>query len=826
MTRKSNIQMIKYIIASLLLLLAFHNTQAQQVRPDASATIYSDIARLQHLTHVLYIAAHPDDENTRLLAWLAKGKHINTAYLSLTRGDGGQNLIGKQLGSTLGLIRTHELLEARKLDGAKQFFTRAVDFGFSKSPEETFKHWNEYVLTNDVVRIIRQYRPDVIICRFPPDSRAGHGQHSVSAIIAAKAFRIAGDESQFTEHFTDYKPWQAKRLLWNTYKFGSNNTTAENQFKIKVGQYNALLGMGYGELAGISRSLHKSQGAGTPSVAGIQTEYFSLVDGDSLETSLFDGIDISWNRVGRPEIEDNIKSILHAYDFNHPEKSLEDLLALRAEIKTVKNKFWRKEKLKELDQIILSSIGFMAEASTTQPQATAGETLPFVIKAITRANIPVQIRMAISERKVTIDLQKKDSLYSLQHTITIPATQAVTQPYWLAGPEHSAMYSMPSDSLIGLPNAPNNLAIPLSINIDGTIIKTSLPLSFKKLDPLKGDVVEALRIVPPISIELTNHLTITQKDGSLSSAIKIHTYKEVQDGNLAIYGNNKPLFLMKHIQLKKNTDTTIVFQLSSATTSQFAGGFYIDADFETENKLYNKTVNLIEYDHLPTLQYLSGVYAKVVKNDWKTTAKRIGYVEGAGDYTASLLRLSGVAVDILKPQDLSDANNLKNYDAIITGIRVLNTHKEMRYWMPVLLAYAKNGGTLIMQYNTLQEMATKDIGPYPLPITNKRTTEEDATITFLLPKNRLLNYPNKITPKDFDGWLQERGLYYPVGYDSRYQSLFSMHDAGEEPLEGATVYTPYGKGHYIYTSLSFNRQLPAGNKGAIRLLMNMISVGK
>lgn len=817
--------MAKYISLFIFIFIST-SINAQQLRPDASSTIYGDIARLQHLTHVLYIAAHPDDENTRLLAWLAKGKHINTAYLSLTRGDGGQNLIGKELGSALGLIRTHELLEARKLDGATQFFTRAVDFGFSKSATETFKHWNEYVLTNDVVRIIRQYRPDVIICRFPPDSRAGHGQHAVSAIIAAKAFRLSGDKTQFTEHFTNLKPWQPKRILWNTYNFGSNNTTSPDQFIIKVGQYDALLGMGYGELAGISRSLHKSQGAGTPSVAGTQKEYFSFIDSDSIESSLFDGIDISWNRVGRPDIDEKIKSILDNYNFTHPENSTVELLALREEITSVKNKFWRNEKLKELDQIILSSISFMAEASTTQPQAVAGETLPFTIKTIARTNVPVKVSIRIADDNLQFNLRKRDSLYTVQQAITIPKTQAITQPYWLSNPEQSSMYAIPADSLVGCPKTPNELTIPIAINIDGTVIHSVLPLSYKKLDPIKGDVVEALRIVPTVSLALANHLLITQKDGSLTTSVKIHAYDEIHDAGLTIYGNFKPMYSLKDINLKKNADTTITFTLPSSATTQFVGDFYIDADVIVGRKSYSKTLNLIEYNHLPTLQYLSPVYAKVIKNNWKNTAKRVGYLEGAGDLTASLLKLAGVDVDILKPQDFNSVNNLKKYDAIITGIRAVNTHKEMSYWMPVLLNYVKNGGTLIMQYNTLQDLATKNIGPYPLPLANKRTTEENATVNFLLPQHRLLNYPNKITAKDFDGWIQERGLYFPFGYDSRYQSLFRMNDTGEDPLDGATVYTQYGKGHYIYTALSFNRQLPAGNKGAIRLLMNMISVGR
>ncbi|MCD6065027.1 MAG: family deacetylase, partial [Flavipsychrobacter sp.] len=293
----------------LFLPLAFLFSQfsfAQQVRPANSAQIYNEIARLKNLTNVLYFAAHPDDENTRLLAWLANDQHIRTAYLSLTRGDGGQNILGTEQGAALGLIRTHELIEARKLDGAEQFFTRAIDFGFSKTHQETFKHWNEDQLVSDAVWVIRKFRPDVIICRFPPNEQAGHGQHAASAIIAEKAFHAAGDPTKYPDQLKYYGAWQPKRIVFNSFRFGDRNTITTDNIKVPVGQYSPLIGMGYGELAGISRSIHKSQGAGTPSTPGVQTEYFKHVAGEPMTNSLFDGIDISWKRVKNPEIDRQI----------------------------------------------------------------------------------------------------------------------------------------------------------------------------------------------------------------------------------------------------------------------------------------------------------------------------------------------------------------------------------------------------------------------------------------------------------------------------------------------------------------------------------------
>mgnify|MGYP000849488564 CR=1 FL=1 len=804
---------------------------AQQVRPATSSEIYHEIAQLRNLTQVLYLAAHPDDENTRLLGWLVNHKHIRTAYLSLTRGDGGQNILGSEQGAALGLIRTHELLEARKIDGAEQFFTRAVDFGFSKSSEETFKHWNQYLLTNDIVRIIRMYRPDVVICRFPPDSRAGHGQHAASAILAEKAFKMAGDKLQYTEHFAQYPPWQPKRIIWNTYRFGSANTTSEEQFKMNVGHYSPHLGMGYGELAGISRSIHRSQGAGTPSVPGVQKEYFTHVAGDSINKSLFDGIDITWNRVGRPEIGEEIEDILENYNFSKPSASLPALLKLRRKIATVKDDFWRTQKLRELDKAIVHASGFMAEATTTIPQVTAGSQVPYTLRLIARTSVPVSVtaeNTADQESLLLIPKLKKDSLYTISRTYQIPASQPVSQPYWLILNYGEAQFSIPHDSLVGLPETPNTLVVKVKLKIGEEEFPVDVPLSYKKLDPVRGDIVERIRAVPDVSIEPFANLLITKPDGSLNTSVRLRSFKEINNASLVFYADNKEIRRITGINLRSDRDTSISINLTPQQLKQAGKDeFFLTMELEANGKIYDKTLRLIQYDHIPTLQYLSVPASKVIRNDWKVTVKKVGYIEGAGDYTVTLLRLAGINVDVLKDADLADASRLKSYDAIITGVRAANTEKKMRYWLPVLLDYVKNGGTLVMQYNTVQDMQTSNLGPYPFKLSrNKRVTEENARVEMLLPNHRLLNYPNKITDKDFQGWVQERGLYFPEEWDERYQTLFRMNDTGESPLDGATLYTQYGKGHYIYTSLSFFRQLPAGNKGAVRMLMNMLSVGK
>ncbi len=814
-------------IVTVLFLLVWQYAGAQQVRPASSDKIYHELSQMGHLVNVLYFAAHPDDENTRLLAWLVNDKNIRTAYMSLTRGDGGQNILGSEQGEALGLIRTHELMEARKIDGAEQFFSRAIDFGFSKTHEETFKHWPPYLLTYDAVWVMRKFRPDVVICRFPPNTMAGHGQHAASAIIAASAFKLAGDKMQYTEQLHYYPVWQPKRLLQNTYKFGSRNTTAEDQFKLGVGQYVPTLGLGVGELAGQSRSVHKSQGAGTPSVPGIQTEYFKLVDGDSLSNSLFDGIDITWNRVGRADIGDDLRQIREAFDYRHPDASIPALLAVRKKIVTVKDAYWRKEKLDEIDKTILDCTGLMAELYTKQPEAVRGAVMPFTLHLIARSRTAVIVRGIQwgGDDTVTAYRMPMDTLVTFEHNIGIPANEPYTQPYWLATPHpEPAMYAVPNDTLLGLPETPDNLNAVVNISVGGTDIAVKVPLSYKKLDPVKGDIVEQLRIVPDVSFMFNTTLLVTQPDGAVKAEMHIHAFKDIKGATLAVSGTKTNVAVITGINLSASSDTVIPVYVSPALSAkQGSGDFYLSAEMIVGDKKYDLAQHVIQYNHLPTLQYFSQPYAMVLRANWKCTAKKIGYIEGAGDFIPTFLRQAGMDVEVLKESDMTDAAKLKKYDAIITGIRSVNVEKRMSYWLPVLMQYVKNGGRLVMQYNTLQDMATTKLGPYPFTLSSDRVTEEDAAITFTDAGSKLLNYPNKITNADFAGWVQERGLYFPNKWDDHYKTLFSMHDEGEQPMTGSTLYTGYGKGTYIYTALSFSRQLPAGNKGAIRLLMNMLS---
>jgi len=828
---------------STVFLLGFFTVfcSAQQVRPSKSSEIYRDLKTLKNLPKVLYLAAHPDDENTGLLSWLINDQNVETGYLSLTRGDGGQNLLGTEQGAALGLIRTHELLEARKLDGAQQFFTRAIDFGFSKNTTDTFKQWDEDSIIADVVWVIRKFRPDVIICRFPPTAAAGHGQHAASAVVAEKAFKLAGDKNAFPNQLKYVNVWQPKRILWNTFRFGAVNTTAENQLKVTVGQYDAQLGMGYGELAGLSRSLHKSQGAGTQSVAGIKTEYFSHVNGEPAKETLFDGIVKTWTSQGNADIDQSLDKIISAFNFNQPDLSLPALLALRKKVMTLKDSDLKKDKIKSLDNIILSCAGFMGEVVTNQAEAVAGENHNFRLNLISRADNPVVLenvkwlnQLESFNRKLS-----KDSLITIQHEIQIPADAALTEPYWLAkSPTNAATFSVPNDTLVGLPEAESPLNVLLGLKIGSEKFQVKLPLSFKKLDPVRGDVVEALRIVPALELKFTQPLYLVKEneDLHLSLNIKVNSNKKFNSGKVNLMYNGERLGGgdLKSINSK---DFTVEYVISKAKIASIKSNqLQLDANYVADGVTYNKNKVLIQYPHLPALQYFAPATVTVMKGDIQAKVKKVGYIQGAGDFIPEFLRIAGIQVDVLKDEDFygnldesggnGSQNKLSQYDAIVLGVRANNTEKKLGRWMPFLWSYVKGGGNLVMQYNTNQDTTVDQLGMYNFSIANKRVTEENAEVKFLNPNHKLLNFPNKITADDFKGWVQERGAYFPAQWDSAYEPLFEMHDTNEEPLQGSTLYAKYGKGNFIYTPLAFFRQLPAGNVGAARLFLNFLSAQK
>lgn len=798
---------------------------SQQYRPSPSAEIYQKLQQLNVLGTVMYVAAHPDDENTRLISYLVHHDHVQTIYLSLTRGDGGQNILGNEQGSTLGLIRTHELMEARRIDGAEQLFTHVIDFGYTKSPEETFRFWNRTKLIEDVKAAFQQYHPDVIICRFPTTGEGGHGQHTVSAIVAGDAFKELEQQQQAGK-----KVWLPTRLFFNAFRFGNMNTTSEDQFKVPVNQYDPLLGEGYGEMAGRSRSVHKSQGAGTPQTVGVNNEYFRLLAGKPVSASLYDGIDMSWGRVGRKEIGLKIQAVIAKFDFKDPSKSLPALVAIRKEINMVNDPFWKAQKLKELNDIVTSCAGLMVEALTDNPETTAGTTIPVTVNVIARSSVPVSLEgisfpAAVEKGDLKPVPLEPDALQKFEYRIRLNEAEPLTEPYWLRYTATTGAYQY--DSLYaGTPETPNKLVAGVAIRIDGEVFVANAPVSFKKLDPVRGDVVQQLRIVPAVAVAPLHSLFIYEAGQNKRIWVQVRTFRDVSDARLQVKLGDKEIAGIALGSLRKGMDTLCSLEVPVAALAGVGNTSDLLCTVAADGKEYNRDMHLIRYPHLPDLQYFTGAWMKPVKKDWKVAVKKIGYIEGAGDHVAEVLGQAGLDVDRVPENAMSSAASLSQYEAIVLGVRAYNTRTQIAAWMPVLLQYVANGGTLLVQYNTNQNLLTSQYGPYPFSLSRDRVTEEDAEVTFTDPSAKLLHFPNEITNKDFDHWVQERGIYYPSGYESNYKTLLSMHDTGEKPLQGGIIYTPYGKGQFIYTSLVFFRQLPAGNSGAIRLMMNLLSAGK
>lgn len=827
----------------LIFLFTAGSVFSQTAPPSDVVTIEQNFKKLNVLGSVLYVAAHPDDENTRLLAYLAQGKHYRTGYLSLTRGDGGQNLIGNEQGEQLGLIRTQELLAARRVDGAEQFFTRANDFGFSKGPDETLKIWDKEKVLSDVVWVIRKFRPDVIICRFPTTGEGGHGHHTASAILAKEAFTAAADPSRFPEQLKYVKVWQAKRLLWNTFNFGNTNTTSPDQFKLDVGVYNPIIGKGYGEIAAESRSNHKTQGFGTAKQRGEVIEYFKTILGDAPKDDLMDGVNTTWGRVGAENISKDISAIQKGFDIDHPDKSVPSLVNLLDKVEKVKDEYWRVQKTKELSELVAAYAGLWTESYANEPIYAVNEMISVKNQFLLRNNIDVQLSNVLYTYyninvPVNIDggFNANDPQhYVLNKTVNIVQdldskfkAEAITQPYWLLYPHSAGSYDVDYITDINNITTPRTLPenIPYSAHftfkILGKNVELERSIKYKHVDPARGELYEPLVIAPPVTANLGNKDYIFNSGKPQNVEVKLKSFTNVS-GSI----NIKPMEGWKispekidFADKKKGEEWTVDFKVEPTDSKPKTSVF--EAVVTANGKQFSMGIKTIAYNHIPTITYFPPAEANLINIDLKIAGKKIGYIAGAGDLVPDALRQVGYDVHMLTEAEIMNGD-LSVYDAIITGVRAFNVNERLPFEHPKLLEYVKNGGNLLIQYNNNSGVLVPQIGPYPFHPINQRVTDENAKVTILDPANPVLNYPNKITDADFDGWIQERGLYFVTDIDPKYQTPLQMNDPGEKPNNGALIVANYGNGRFIYTSLAFFRELPAGVPGAYRLFVNLLS---
>lgn len=808
-----------------------------QTSPELSSSeILLGLKKLNKVGSVLYIAAHPDDENTRLLGFLATDKNLRTGYLSITRGDGGQNLIGKEQGDALGLIRTQELLAARRTDGAEQFFTRANDFGFSKNPEETFTIWDRDSVLSDVVLAIRKFKPDVIICRFPTTGEGGHGHHTASAILAMEAFDLAADPTKFPEQLKNTEVWQAKRIFWNTFNFGGNNTTSPDQLKVDVGTFNVLTGKSYGEVAATSRSMHKSQGFGSAKQRGENIEYFKLLKGKKADNDLFENINTSWNRFSATADLDKLTAdCITQYDTQHPEKSIPSLVVIYNKLQALDDKdpsirYWKKLKLTACENLIIQCAGLWMEAYSDDFSAVPGNDVKITAQIIARNPVDVKLNNISFFDQTTLNSNKKllpNQLETIEQTEKINEKTPYSTPYWLVEPHTVGMYTVKNEPLIGKPE--NNPAehVVFDLTIEGLNLKIERGIVYKRTDPVKGEVYRPFEILPPATVNISDKVFVFSATTAKEVALTIKANEDNINGTVNVIvptGWNIEIKNPAFQLAKKGDETTVVGMLTPQEKSEDG---QLNVTLTIDGKIYTKSITRIEYDHIPYQFILADATAKVVHLDLKKTGNTIGYIPGAGDNVVECLTQIGYKVTILTNELLAQ-EDLSKFDCIVTGVRAYNTVDRLPIYYDKLMEYVHNGGNMIVQYNTNNRIAPIEtkIGPYPFIISRDRVTDDNAKVDFINPKQAVLNSPNVITQKDFEGWIQERGIYFATDIDKSYETVFSMHDPNEKPSQGSLIIGKYGKGNFVYTGLVFFRELPAGIPGAYRLFVNLLSLPK
>ncbi|UKN02357.1 PIG-L family deacetylase [Paracrocinitomix mangrovi] len=815
--------MFKHLL--ILILLTTFNSFAQK----SSSEIYVDLQKLHSLKRVLYVAAHPDDENTRLLAYMSLGERAETAYLSLTRGDGGQNLIGNELSEKLGVLRTQELLAARSHDHANQYFSRAVDFGYSKSASESLEKWGEDQILSDMVLVIRKFKPDVIITRFPPDKRGGHGHHTASAMLAIKAFDKAADAKYEPEQVKQFGTWQTTSLYWNTSYWwmeaieDSAKKYPERYFTQDIGGYNPLLGMSYNEIGTIARSQHKCQGFGAIIERGERLEYFEHLAGEKIEKSFFEHAERSWSSMVNKDLENQFDQLLKDFDFKTPSNNVAALIKIRNELRKIDDTFISREKLDLCDQIIFDCLGLFVEAVADDYSFVSGDSVSLEVNFLNRSERDVSVQqMSVSDYPTTYNqklLPQKEVTIELKKKINAD----YSGPYWLQE-AFNDLFTVKNKDDLGKAESDPTCAVFIALNVDGEKIPITVPLTYKWRDPSYGERRREVISTPAFTASVENDIQIIKTDQSKVVKFKVHNFSEQLNDKIQIVAPNgwkasPDVFDLK--MDKKHQEKWFEFTLTPTKKAENGILSFVDND----NKEVRSYLE-IAYDHIPTQVLMNNCVINCIKLDAAIQEGRVAYIKGVQDDVPTAIRQLGFEVDEFEVEQLADLD-LSAYQSVVLGIRIYNVHPVLSNYHDKLFKYVENGGNLIMQYNTASRSANKmEFGPKSFSLSRDRVTEEDAVVEILVPDHPIFNYPNKITNDDFNNWVQERGLYFAGEWDDSYQALISWHDTGEEPVKGGLIVTNYGKGQFVYTGISFFRELPKGVVGAYRLFANILSYKK
>ena len=796
---------------------------------QSSNEIYLKLKKLNFLGSVLYVAAHPDDENTSLISYLANELKAHTSYLSLTRGDGGQNLIGTELNDLLGVIRTNELLQARLIDGGNQYFTSAIDFGFSKNSNETLEIWPKNEILEEVVRLIREIKPDIIINRFD-HRRDGqtHGHHTASAILSKEAYKISGNPNFYSSQLDSLQLWKPFRQYVNIswWRYGSrekfNSINKDNFIKIDITKYNFLTGKTNSEISALSRSQHKSQGFGRSPNLEKETEYLELIGGlENKSNDIFEGVNTTWNRLeGGAEIKVLIDQTLEKFDFEKPEKSVKNLLKILNEIKKLRISVWKTRKLKEVKEIIRLCLGIKMITNTDFNYGNKGEEIDLDFKVLNNSSYPIYISKVDNQLK-NIFL-KSNELYNDKFKFRLP--NEFNTPYWLIKNKKIGKFTIDKKYT----NKPTSakITLPVEIKIFETYLDYNVEVNQRINNPIKGEVINPLYVVPNIAVNFkkdkylfldTEPQKIIVGVKNLSNNFKGKIKLNAPDG-WKIEKDCVDLYLTE-----KGETKNIDFQIRPSDNSKDG---ILSLSILSDNKLIaNESLSIfeIDYDHIPKQYIIKPFFSKIKKLDLVLPRKKVGYIMGAGDLVYENLKSIGLNIELIDINKIENGD-LDRFDTIIMGIRAYNVNVELRSKNELLFDYAKKGGNLLIQYNTTRNLLTNKLTPFYLSLSRDRVTEENSTVKILNPLHRALNFPHKITSEDFESWVQERGLYFPSKWDKNFMPILSMNDKNENEKLGSLLIGNHGKGKIIYTGLSFFRQIPSGVSGAYRLLINLISL--
>ncbi|MCH7412223.1 PIG-L family deacetylase [Belliella sp. R4-6] len=807
-----------------LLTTVFGFLLLQVFAQNPSSKLYHDLLTLKETKRILFVAAHPDDENTRLISYLANGEHAQVAYLSLTRGDGGQNLIGKELGIELGLIRTHELLKARETDGGRQFFSRALDFGFSKNPDETLNNWDKEKLLSDVVWIIRNFQPDIIINRFNTIPGTTHGHHTTSAILSSEAFDISGDPLYFKDQLELTNTWNAKRLFWNAYNWGGQYEPEDGKSYhiFPVGDYNPLLGITYSQIAANSRTMHKSQGFGSTSQIGAGKDFIEQIKGENFKDNPFEGIPNRWLQIEDGEqIQKSINKAIEDFDFISPEQNVVNFLIIKRLLKQSKSEdLWFLEKKKLIDELILGALGVKAEFVIKKEIGFPGET----IDAELIFNNPSNKRLRLIEAtnsflnlkldQNAVDNQPVNKSIKLQ----IPSEFPVSQPFWLENPINNSLFDIRDPMKIGPPINQSTIELNLLTEIEGEKINLNLPLSYKYNDQVDGEINQPFTLVPEVNVNVDKSSVFLVEGAIPELKVEVSFRDKIFDGEIKLKGLKKDQYEILTVETDDRRKRKIyTIKIKNSDQEKVV----VLASYESnDNRVFFQDTKRIIYKHIPNLTYFVDASFDLIKMDISISGQKIGYINGAGDDVPEVLKNLGYQVSFLENGDLRK-NKFNEFKTIIVGIRAFNTNQELANNVNQLMEYVKEGGNVIVQYNTSSPLLTRELGPYPFSVSRDRVTVEESPVEVDF-NHPLMRFPNQVKEKDFDGWVQERGLYFTADWDSNYSTPFTMQDPGEKASKGSLLYTKYGKGTYTYSGISWFRQLPAGVPGAIKIFVNLI----